>query len=92
MILHAAQASCHHRQQSPVSLPTLLDHFLKHNDSEVPALLAWNYARSLHEAETNVLPFRLDLGTGPRFATLKTAYVSMQPSLLDQLQHPNREF
>ncbi len=73
------------------------DHFLNHQQSEVPALLAWNYANSLHQAETNVLLSiqALDLGDfGLTICHLKNSLHALNRSLslLDQLQHPNREF
>lgn len=73
------------------------DHFLKHSQSEVPALLSWNYARSLHQAEMNVLLSiqALDLGDfGLTICHLKNSLQSLNQSLslLDELKHPNGEF
>jgi hypothetical protein len=73
------------------------DHFLNHSQCEVPALLAWNYAQSLHQAELNVLLSiqALDLGDfGLTICHLKNSLQALNQSLeqLSQLKHPNQEY
>lgn len=73
------------------------DYFLKQNENEVPAHLAWSYANSLHQAETNVLLSiqALDLGDfGLTICHLKNSLQALNKSLalLEQLKHPNQKF
>lgn len=73
------------------------EHYMSHSDDHISPQLCWNYAKSLHQAEMNVLLSiqALDLGDfGLSICHLKNSLSALNQSLalLNQLTHPNQEF
>ena len=73
------------------------EHFLNHNETQIPGKLVWSYADSLHKAESNVVLSiqALDLGDfGLTVCHLKNSLEALNQTiaLLSQLEHPNQEF
>lgn len=73
------------------------EHFMAHSENHISATVCWKYAKSLHQAEMNVLLSiqALDLGDfGLSICHLKNSLSALNQSLalLNQLTHPNQEF
>jgi hypothetical protein len=73
------------------------EHFMVHGQSRISPQICWKYAKSLHQAEMNVLLSiqALDLGDfGLSICHLKNSLSALNQTLalLNQLTHPNAEF
>lgn len=73
------------------------EHYILHSENSVSAKFSWDYANSLHQAETNVMLSvqALDLGDfGLSICHLKNSLGALNQTLflLGQLSHPNQAF
>jgi hypothetical protein len=73
------------------------EHFMEHSNHELSPKLSWHYAKSLHQAEMNVLLSiqALDLGDfGLSICHLKNSLSALNQTLdlLNRLTHPNAAF
>jgi len=73
------------------------EHFMSHSESQLSPQLCWKYAKSLHQAEMNILLSiqALDLGDfGLSICHLKNSLSALNQTLglLDQINHTNEAF